>query len=75
MSFGSLRRRVELLTGVPILINTSANLAGEPIINSVDGVIEMMRSKPIDAIVLVDEQMIIQSTKHYVGEFHGDCDD
>lgn len=43
------------LTGVPVVVNTSLNLAGEPIVNSArDAVSTFLRGKEIDLLVLDD---------------------
>ncbi len=49
-----LLRAFEALTGVPALINTSFNVAGEPIVNSPDDACRCYRAAGLDALVLGD---------------------
>ncbi len=42
----------ESLTGVPVILNTSFNLAGEPIVNSVEDSLKTFITSGIDAIVM-----------------------
>jgi carbamoyltransferase len=41
-------------TGVPVLLNTSFNLAGKPVIHSVEDAIAMYASSGLDALVIDD---------------------
>lgn len=42
-------------TNIPVLINTSFNLHGEPIINTYDQAIESLKSKKIDVLIINDK--------------------
>jgi carbamoyltransferase len=42
----------ERLTGVPVLINTSLNTAGRPIVDSPRDVLELFGSTPVDALAI-----------------------
>lgn len=42
----------ELLTGLPVLVNTSLNTAGRPMVDSVIDALELFGSAPLDAMVL-----------------------
>jgi carbamoyltransferase len=48
----ALLRRVGLLTGVPVLVNTSLNLAGEPIVETPGDAISLFERSRLDALVL-----------------------
>ena len=42
------------LTGVPVLLNTSFNVAGEPIVESPDDALRTFRAARLDLLVLGD---------------------
>lgn len=48
-------------TGLPVLINTSANAGGRPILNSLDEALALLDSTPLDAVVLAGERTVIHS--------------
>lgn len=52
--FWSLLSEFRSLTGVPALLNTSFNLAGEPIVHSAMDAVDVFRRSEIDALVLGD---------------------
>jgi carbamoyltransferase len=59
--YWSLIERFRQLTGVPAVVNTSFNLAGEPIVcSAADAVSTFMRAKGIDLLVL-DELLVSRS--------------
>ena len=47
-----LLREFDALTGVPVLVNTSLNLAGEPIVESPVDVVSLFERSRLDALVL-----------------------
>ncbi|MGK4580719.1 carbamoyltransferase C-terminal domain-containing protein [Kitasatospora sp. HPMI-4] len=46
-------------TGIPVLINTSANAGGRPILNTVAEALDLLTGTPLDAVVLVDDLTVI----------------
>jgi carbamoyltransferase len=48
----SLLRAFQQLTGVPVLINTSFNLAGRPIVSSVEDALVTFSASTMDALVV-----------------------
>ena len=48
------------LTGVPLLLNTSFNVMGKPIIHSVEDAVSVFMTSGLDAIVL--EDVILEKT-------------
>ncbi|MEV4922828.1 carbamoyltransferase C-terminal domain-containing protein [Streptomyces roseoverticillatus] len=46
-------------TGLPILINTSANGGGRPILNDLGDALELLDTTALDAVVLADERTVI----------------
>lgn len=52
--YWALIREFERLTGVPVLLNTSFNLAGEPIVNTPADAVRTFRAGALDALVLED---------------------
>jgi carbamoyltransferase len=50
--FHALLKAFGQLTGVPVLINTSFNVRGEPIVCSAKDAIDAFHSTPIDALVI-----------------------
>jgi carbamoyltransferase len=52
--FHSLLKAFEKLSGCPVLLNTSFNVKGEPIVNTPDEAIACFQSTPIDFLVLGD---------------------
>ncbi|MFC5721695.1 carbamoyltransferase C-terminal domain-containing protein [Streptomyces gamaensis] len=46
-------------TGLPVLINTSANAGGRPILNDLGTALELLDSTALDAVVLADERTVI----------------
>lgn len=51
-TFWALLKRFEELTGIPILLNTSFNIKGEPIVNSPQDAINCFQKTRIDALIL-----------------------
>jgi carbamoyltransferase len=47
-----LLKRIGALTGVPVLLNTSLNLAGEPIVESPADVVDLFARSRLDALVI-----------------------
>ena len=43
-----------MLTGVPVLVNTSMNVKGEPIVNTPDQAYDMLLKTEMDYIVMGD---------------------
>jgi carbamoyltransferase len=52
--FHSLLQRFENATGVPLLLNTSFNVRGQPIVNSPEDALHMFQNTDMDALVLED---------------------
>ena len=52
--FYNLILQFELLTGVPVLLNTSFNIAGEPIVESPEDALQCFNSTEIDFLVIND---------------------
>jgi len=52
------------LTKCPILLNTSLNLAGEPLVNTKEETILLFNKSKLDAIYFVDEKKLIQKEKN-----------
>jgi carbamoyltransferase len=52
--FNALIQRFEALTGVPVVLNTSFNIKGEPIVNTPMDAIKTFHSSGIDCLVLGD---------------------
>lgn len=52
--YHALIRSFEEITGVPALINTSFNLAGSPIVHSVEDALETFAASDLDAVVVDD---------------------
>jgi carbamoyltransferase len=50
--FHRLLERFGELTGVPVLINTSFNVRGEPIVCSAEDSIDAFHSTPLDALAI-----------------------
>mgnify|MGYP001400777950 CR=1 FL=1 len=46
-------------TGVPMLLNTSLNLAGEPLVNTKEEACELLNNSKLDAIYFVDDRKIL----------------
>jgi carbamoyltransferase len=53
-SCAALLERFREITGLPVLLNTSFNRAGEPIVESPDDALRMLRATGLDALVLED---------------------
>jgi len=49
-------------TGCPTLLNTSFNLAGEPLVQTVDDAIETLKNSTLDAIYFADKELLV--SKH-----------
>jgi carbamoyltransferase len=47
-------------TGLPILINTSANRGGRPILNELDEALYLLRMTELDAVAVAEERMIVR---------------
>ncbi|MGI5350673.1 carbamoyltransferase C-terminal domain-containing protein [Streptomyces sp. CA-250714] len=47
-------------TGLPVLINTSANSGGRPILNHLDEAMELLTGTDLDAVVLPERRLIIE---------------
>jgi carbamoyltransferase len=56
--FWQLIREFEIITGIPVLINTSFNLRGEPIVNSPEEAIDTFLKTNMDCLVL--ENIIVE---------------
>ncbi|MEW2291152.1 carbamoyltransferase C-terminal domain-containing protein [Streptomyces sp. NPDC006743] len=48
------------LTGLPVLINTSANAGGRPILNHLDQALELLAETELDAVVLPGRRLIVE---------------
>jgi len=48
------------LTGCPVLLNTSFNLAGEPLVNSVDDAVKTFNESNLDIVYFADDTKIIE---------------
>jgi carbamoyltransferase len=53
--FRALLERFHQLTGCPLLVNTSLNLAGKPLAAAPEHALALWRSTPLDALVVGDE--------------------
>jgi carbamoyltransferase len=51
-AFGQLLAAFESATGVPVVVNTSLNTAGRPIVDTPEDALECFASSPMDALVL-----------------------
>lgn len=60
-SFKKLLERFKYLTNLPILLNTSLNLAGKPIAGSPNDALELFHNSPIDAVVIGNQILIKDS--------------
>jgi carbamoyltransferase len=58
--FWQLIKEFEILTGIPVLINTSFNLRGEPIVNSPEEALDAFLKTDMDCLVL--ENIIVEKT-------------
>jgi carbamoyltransferase len=56
-----LLKEFEALTGVPVLLNTSFNVKGEPIVETPDDAMECFLTTGIDVLVMHD--LLIEKTK------------
>tara|TARA_B110000305_G_C19354208_1_gene595889 strand:+ start:90 stop:1280 length:1191 start_codon:yes stop_codon:yes gene_type:complete len=52
------------ITDVPILFNTSFNLAGDPIVHTVEDALDTIRKSKIEYLYLPDQNKLIQSHKY-----------
>jgi len=52
-------KRFEVFTGVPVILNTSLNVNGQPIVETPKEALELFHSSDIDAIV-IDNKMFIK---------------
>ena len=52
------------LTKCPMLLNTSLNLAGEPLVHTKTEAVELFKKSSLDAIYFVDEKKIIIKNEH-----------
>ena len=52
--FASLLKKVEMVTGAPILLNTSFNGAREPIVDSPDDAMRTFVAMPLKHLVIED---------------------
>ena len=59
-----LLKQFNKLTKCPILLNTSLNLAGEPLVNTKEETLLLLNKSKLDAIYFVDEKKLIQKEKH-----------
>lgn len=62
VSSGFLNDLLELFyqkTGCPILLNTSFNLAGEPLVQTKEEAIEVLKKSELDAVYFVDDHKIV----------------
>lgn len=55
----NLIKRFEVFTGVPVILNTSLNVNGQPIVETPQEALELFHSSDIDAIV-IDNKMFIK---------------
>lgn len=60
-SFKKLLERFRYLTNLPILLNTSLNIAGKPIAGNPNDAIEVFKNSPIDAMVIGNQIMLKNS--------------
>ena len=60
----NLLNHFDKLTKCPILLNTSLNLAGEPLVNTKEEALLLLNKSELDAIYFVDEKKLIQKEKH-----------
>ena len=47
-------------TGVPVLFNTSFNLGGEPLVESIDDAVRTLSESDIEYLYLPDNNLIIE---------------
>jgi carbamoyltransferase len=59
--YHELIRRFGQATGVPVLLNTSFNLRGEPIVNTPEEAVSTFRRSGMDALVL-DHTILVKET-------------
>lgn len=51
------------ITGCPVLLNTSFNLAGEPLVHTKQDALNVLNSSCLDAVVFVEDQKLIMVKK------------
>jgi len=66
--YWSLIREYERLTGIPVVLNTSFNLAGEPIVNTPAEAIRTFRNGRLDMLVLNDCLIVAEECGNGFGE-------
>jgi carbamoyltransferase len=49
--------RFDRLTGVPMLLNTSLNVGGEPLVETPDDALRFWRTTPVDMMVVGDRML------------------
>jgi carbamoyltransferase len=59
--FYDLIRAFKTITGIPVLLNTSFNIMGKPIIHSVEDAVAVFFTSGLDALV-IDDQLFLKST-------------
>lgn len=50
-------------TGVPLLLNTSFNLAGEPLVHTNAGALNSLRGSELDCVYLADRSAVPQVSR------------
>ena len=58
--FYKLLKEFEKITGVPILLNTSFNVAGEPLVETVSDAIDTYRRTDIDVLWFPEQEIIMK---------------
>ena len=53
-------KEFEKITGVPILLNTSFNVAGEPLVETVSDAIDTYRRTDIDVLWFPEQEIIMK---------------
>jgi len=60
------------LTGCPILLNTSFNLAGEPLVQTKDDALLVLEKSCLDAVYFVDENKLVLNNEYIKGDIIND---
>lgn len=59
----NLLKQFQLSSGVPILFNTSLNVKGKPILNTLDEVYDILKNTKLDSIFFVDDLQVFEIRK------------
>ena len=64
-----LLKEFEVLSGVPVLLNTSFNIAGEPIVESPTDAVNCLKSTALNALSIGNILIIKKDCSHYVDDY------